>query len=219
MCLFSSLSFLSGCPSWSLRQCDEWTFPWAAAPHALLQRGSIPQVCPSGLHCSSTGPTGSLLPVTSTASLRAPPWLHVEMCPWAAGGQPAPSWGSSGHQGTSPNLEHLLHWPFGCRAVSLTVFSHTAPAVFFYTSLNTCHRDAVSFMDWLSFGQGKLELALPTRTILSLFSGGHPHSPFSPLPKPCYINLVLWDSVWCILWELWIFSDVINTTQSHTIKY
>lgn len=174
---------------------------------ALLQHRPHRQPPSGHIHCLTAGSS-------MAACGDVPMGCRGTACPimglfWAPGDFSKP--------GTPPAL--CLHWPFGCRAVSLTVFSHTAAAVFFYTSLNTCHRDAVSFMDWLSFGQGKLELALPTRTILRLFSGGHPHSPFSPLPKPCYINLVLWDSVWCILWELWIFSDVINTTQSHTIKY
>lgn len=132
MYLFSSLSFLSGCPSWGLRQCGELTFPWAAAPHALLKHGSIPWAHPSGLHCSSAGPMA--------ASFRSHPLPHCRLlhgCMWNCalrgarglqGGQPALSWGSSGCQGTSPNLEHLL--PSVCierftAGLFLSHFSHT----------------------------------------------------------------------------------------------
>lgn len=123
----------------------------------------------------------------------------------------------------------LQTWNTSCPLSALNVllldcFSHIflthSCCMVFYAFLNTCHRDAISFMDWLSFGQSKLELALHnTRTIPGLFSRGRPCSPFSLLPKPCHINLALWDSVWHVLWELWVFNDILNTTKSHKIKY
>lgn len=75
-----------------------WSMSWFHwGPRLLLQ--CIHELC--------------LLQASSTVAPWAPPWMNREIrpvwCPWAAGGQPAPPWASSGLQGGSAlSLEHLL---------------------------------------------------------------------------------------------------------------
>lgn len=67
-------------------------------------------------HVASLSVGCNLFQATSTAALHTPLWLHMEMCsvwcPWAAAGQPAPSWGSPGLQRTFALCLELLQPSF-----------------------------------------------------------------------------------------------------------
>jgi len=115
--------FHTGPPEWQLPQpsCPTMGFsPWAAAPAWGCSCRVIHGLC--------------LIQASSTAGPWAPPWLHMEISsaqwPWAAEGQACSSmdvsWAARSFcsmPGTYPAF--LLHWFWGCRAVSLT-FTHSS---------------------------------------------------------------------------------------------
>ena len=128
---------------WYISLVSLYFCPWAAAPPALLSTaGCSPQAeapargSPWHLQASSYGAYPILLPLR----------LCVEICstwwPWAAEGQPAPLWTSSGLQGAAAlRLEHLL--PSFCtdlggsRDVSVNVF-HSLFQLLLYSSFSLC---------------------------------------------------------------------------------
>ena len=82
----------------------QYRSPQVAAPSAFLPHWKLLFVATAlAWGCSCVGFPWAV--ASSTAVLWAPPWLHVAICsvwcPWAAGGQPAPTCSSPELQGTS----------------------------------------------------------------------------------------------------------------------